>query len=88
VPFSYLAEDASAGGPPSRAVILRGTIDCLIQRDDGSVVVLEFKTGRPRPGHRRQLDLYVDAARNLFRGAAVEGRLIYAGDSPDAQAGR
>jgi ATP-dependent exoDNAse (exonuclease V) beta subunit len=58
-------------------VVLRGVIDCLIQKDDGSVVVVEFKTGRRRPSHQQQLDVYVAAARGLFPGAAVEGRLVY-----------
>jgi hypothetical protein len=41
-------------------------------------VVVEFKTGRPRPIHQRQLDLYVDAARRLHPGApAVLGTLLY-----------
>jgi ATP-dependent helicase/nuclease subunit A len=71
-PFSMMT---SQGGSP---VVLRGTIDCLIQKDDGSIVVLEFKTGRPRPSHQRQLDLYVDAARAMFPGVAVDGRLVYA----------
>ena len=59
------------------AIILRGTIDCLVLRDDGSVVVLELKTGRPRNSHRQQLDLYIQAARALFPDAAVSGHLIY-----------
>ena len=71
-PFSLMT---TRDGPP---VVLRGTIDCLIQKHDGSIVVLEFKTGRPRPSHQRQLDIYVEAARALFPGVAVEGRLIYA----------
>ncbi len=59
------------------AMVLRGTIDCLIRKDDGSVVVVEFKTGRRRASHQRQLDVYVDAARALFPGSSVEGRLVY-----------
>jgi ATP-dependent helicase/nuclease subunit A len=73
VPFSLRAPSGSGEG----TVVLRGTIDCLIQRDDGSVVVVEFKSGRPRPLHQRQLDAYVDAARGLFPGVPVEGQLIY-----------
>ena len=49
VPFS-LAETAG---------IVRGTIDCLVQKDDG-LLVLELKTGRARSIHQRQLDLYVE----------------------------
>jgi ATP-dependent helicase/nuclease subunit A len=69
VPFSL--RDASG--------IVRGTIDCLVQKqkDDG-VVVLELKTGRARPVHRRQLDLYVRAARQLHGNSVpVSGLLLY-----------
>ena len=59
-------------------VILRGTIDCVVEAADGSVVIVEFKTGRSNPSHQRQLDLYVEAASTLFPGARVVGRLIYA----------
>jgi ATP-dependent helicase/nuclease subunit A len=58
-------------------LVLRGTIDCLIHRDDGSIVVVEIKTGRRRPSHQQQLDAYVAAVRALFPGAGVEGRLVY-----------
>ena len=59
-------------------VIVRGTIDCLVQLSSGVVQVLEFKTGRPLPEHEQQLAAYVAAARSLFPEATVEGRLIYA----------
>jgi ATP-dependent exoDNAse (exonuclease V) beta subunit len=79
VPFS-LRVDATTlpGGTPSGRVVLRGTIDCLVQREDGSIVVIELKTGRRRIQHQEQLDLYVEAARALFPKSRVEGRLIYA----------
>jgi RecB family endonuclease NucS len=57
VPFSMLL----AGEGPSR--IVRGTIDCLVRHADGRITVVEFKTGRARDAHVRQLDLYVRAAR-------------------------
>ena len=57
--------------------LLRGTIDCLVMRPDGSVAVVEFKTGRRRAEHQAQLDVYVEAARGLFPGADVRGVLIY-----------
>jgi ATP-dependent exoDNAse (exonuclease V) beta subunit len=77
VPFSL--RTMSAEGP----CILRGTIDCLVRREDGSVVVVEFKTGRPRPEHQRQIGIYVDAARALFPAASVEGKLVYWEQGPD-----
>jgi ATP-dependent exoDNAse (exonuclease V) beta subunit len=61
-----------------QSIVLRGTIDCLALGADGSVRVLEFKTGAPRETHERQLGVYVRAARALFPDRQVEGRLIYA----------
>jgi ATP-dependent exoDNAse (exonuclease V) beta subunit len=71
VPFSLAVSEAT---PPA---VLRGTIDCLVRRPDGSVVVVELKTGRPQPSHEQQLDLYVRAARACFPEAAVERLLVY-----------
>jgi ATP-dependent exoDNAse (exonuclease V) beta subunit len=71
VPFSMRREQD--GG----SQVLRGTIDCLVQRNDGSIAVLEFKTGKRRSSHEQQLALYVGAARILFPQAAIEGHLIY-----------
>jgi ATP-dependent helicase/nuclease subunit A len=71
VPFSMTSRQ------DREPVLLRGVIDCLVQKNDGSILVLEFKTGRPRPSHQRQLDLYVDAAASLYPGARIEGRLVY-----------
>jgi ATP-dependent helicase/nuclease subunit A len=60
------------------SVVLRGVIDCLVQKSDGSILVIEFKTGRPRHSHQRQLDVYVEAAMAIYPGARIEGRLVYA----------
>jgi RecB family exonuclease len=70
VPFSV----RSASSP----MILRGTFDCLIVRQDGGVTVLELKTGRPAPEHSRQLETYLTAARAIFPGRHVDGTLVYA----------
>ena len=70
LPFSTVEADR-----PMR--VLRGTIDCLIRQPDGSIVVLEFKTGRPSPAHRTQLDVYMKAAKTLFPGSRVTGRILY-----------
>jgi PD-(D/E)XK nuclease superfamily len=69
VPFSLRATDGT---------IRRGVIDCLVKHD-GGIEVVEFKTGRPHSDHRRQLDIYLEAARALFPDLPVRGRLIYAG---------
>jgi ATP-dependent helicase/nuclease subunit A len=67
VPFTMRAGDG----------ILRGTIDCLVRTSGGRVTILEFKTGRPRPEHERQAELYRRAAERLFPDAAIESRLVY-----------
>jgi ATP-dependent exoDNAse (exonuclease V) beta subunit len=69
VPFSLRVDPAT---------IVRGSIDCLIRLDEEPVVVVELKTGARRPEHEAQLAIYVDAARALFPGRAVEGLLVYA----------
>lgn len=71
VPFSMRLDDDRS------PVILRGTIDGMAIDANGSVTVVEFKTGQRRAVHLRQLDLYVRAARLLFPGKPVEGLLIY-----------
>jgi ATP-dependent exoDNAse (exonuclease V) beta subunit len=71
VPFSTFEELSG------RTEIVRGTIDCLAIAPDGTVTVLEYKTGRARPGHEQQLEVYVRAARTLFPTASVRGQLIY-----------
>jgi ATP-dependent helicase/nuclease subunit A len=67
VPFSMRLE----------GTVVRGTIDCLVRAGSGRVTILEFKTGRPRPEHARQAELYRRAAERLFGGAPVESRLVY-----------
>ena len=64
--------------PASSQRILRGTFDCLIQRRDGGITVLELKTGKPAREHDQQLEMYVTAARAMFPGTSVEGKLVYA----------
>ena len=71
LPFSFKAPDRPR-------TMLRGTIDCLVRRSDGTVVVIEFKTGMPSPSHQAQLDTYVNAARAMFPETDVEGRIVYA----------
>ncbi|HUP40703.1 MAG TPA: UvrD-helicase domain-containing protein [Vicinamibacterales bacterium] len=70
--------------PASSHVILRGTFDCLIQRRDGSgITVLELKTGKPAPEHDEQLQVYLTAARAMYPGMLVEGKLVYAKNLDD-----
>jgi ATP-dependent helicase/nuclease subunit A len=62
----------------SSQVILRGTFDCLILGRDGGITVLELKTGKQAPEHGEQLGMYLAAARAMFPGTHVEGKLVYA----------
>ena len=71
VPFSLSIDDR----------VVRGTIDCLVQKSDGDVAVLEFKTGRRRPEHEAQAALYEQAAAALFPGCRVVTQLLYAADA-------
>jgi ATP-dependent helicase/nuclease subunit A len=71
VPFTMRQTDGT---------LVRGVIDCLVQRTDGPIEVLEFKTARARPAHEAQLAVYVAAVRTLYPGASVIGRLIHAGE--------
>jgi ATP-dependent exoDNAse (exonuclease V) beta subunit len=70
VPFSMRVDSETS-------TIVRGTIDCLIVRPDGRVIVLEFKTGRARPLHDAQLRIHVEAARRLFPGSEAIGYTVY-----------
>ena len=72
VPFSFVA-------PEMPAAIVRGSIDCLVAQPDGSLLVLEFKTGAPRPEHAVQLATYLAAVRHAFPESAVTGELVYPG---------
>jgi ATP-dependent helicase/nuclease subunit A len=59
--------------------IVRGTIDCLIAAAD-RIIVLEFKTGRPREEHQAQIEVYRAAATTLFPALPIESRLVYMSD--------
>ncbi|HEX7486875.1 MAG TPA: UvrD-helicase domain-containing protein [Vicinamibacterales bacterium] len=82
LPFSLRIQPSDGTGTLREATVVRGSIDCLAQRRDGTVTVLELKTGRRQPWHDVQLAVYVRAARSLFPGLSVEGRLIYS-DLPE-----
>jgi ATP-dependent exoDNAse (exonuclease V) beta subunit len=73
--FYEVPVSLTTDGAPAHVV--RGVIDCVACTPSGEVVVIDFKTGAPRETDRRQLDLYVEAARGLFPGAPVRGMLVY-----------
>lgn len=66
--------------PAASQMILRGSFDCLIRRRDGGITILELKTGKAAPEHDEQLEMYVTAARAMYPGMPVEGKLVYARD--------
>jgi ATP-dependent helicase/nuclease subunit A len=71
VPVSYR--------PPDRAGdVVRGVIDCLVRSPDGSLTVIEFKTGVPRSEHETQVALYVAALREIWPDRAINVRILYA----------
>jgi len=61
--------------------LVRGTIDSLFLFED-RVLVVDYKTGAPRPEHRLQIELYLEAARELFPGLHTEGIVFYASAEP------
>ena len=58
--------------------IVRGTIDCVVETAAGAFTVLEFKTGRERPEDSQQVQLYLRALRQVFPGAPINARVVYA----------
>jgi ATP-dependent helicase/nuclease subunit A len=57
--------------------VVRGSIDCLVRRSDGHTTIIEFKTGTRRSEHRVQLEMYRQAAAQIF-GGPVDALLVYA----------
>jgi hypothetical protein len=69
VPFSLVE--------PGGARVIRGTIDALIRRPDGSIEVIALQENPPDPRHEQTLALFVEAARQIFPGAIVNERTHY-----------
>ena len=80
VPFSAVLDDF--GG-----TVLRGVVDCVVVPAEGPLEVLEFKTGRPRPEHQVQADVYARAIGAAF-GRPAQSRLFYAQESQTGPVGR
>ena len=77
VPFSFRRPQQDA----QNGQVVRGTIDSLVILED-RIVVVDYKTGSRNDRHRLQVELYVEAARELFPGHPVEGLVFYASGSP------
>ena len=56
---------------------VRGVIDCVIL-DGSRATILEFKTGRPRPEHHAQVEVYRQAVRSALPVSEVEVMVVYA----------
>ena len=69
VPFCYRP-------PGDLGPMLRGVIDCLILGENRAVVV-EFKTGSPRPEHQAQTELYRLAVAAIVGDLPVDVRVFY-----------
>lgn len=63
--------------PDSPGVVVRGTIDCLVVGADGSLTVVEIKTGAPRPEHAAQLATYLEALRARHLDVHIRGEVVY-----------
>ncbi len=63
--------------PGDAGASVRGTVDCLVAGEDGVFTVLEFKTGRPRPEHERQVALYAQALEAALGTGPVRSLVFY-----------
>lgn len=55
---------------------IRAIVDALVRHADGTVTVVELKSGVARDADERQLALYVEAIRRLAPGVSVRGRIV------------
>jgi hypothetical protein len=69
VPFSFVEATEKR--------VVRGLIDAVIRRQDGSIEVVLLQTGTPVARHARMLALCMRAAQQMFAGAPVNGRTLY-----------
>ena len=84
--FSLLrpAREYDARAAADDSVLLQGVVDCFFEEDDGSLVVLDFKTDRIAPGgeearaavYRPQLETYSAALERIF-GRQVREKILY-----------
>jgi ATP-dependent helicase/nuclease subunit A len=65
--------------------VIRGFVDCLVEIAPNRLTLLEIKTGRPRPEHQQQVELYLQAMKAVFSGARVDALLVYAKKNADFQ---
>jgi RecB family exonuclease len=70
VPFSFEAL-------PGSGDLVRGVVDCLVVAADGSITVLEFKTGQTRGEHQIQAGLYGRAIAAILGAVSVSVEVLY-----------
>lgn len=69
--------------PAAEGLMLKGIIDCISFRDNGTPEIVDYKTGRPpeagevREGYALQLAVYKAAAEKIFRRPAGRVRLHF-----------
>jgi len=51
-------------------------VDAVICRADGSMTLVEFKTGAPREADDRQLQAYIGGVQRLVPTTPLDGRII------------
>jgi hypothetical protein len=83
VPFSFVPRASVDGLEPAGHTgeapqVIRGVIDCLVVPEAGPPIVVEFKTGSPRPVHESQTSMYRSAVQAVFSAEDVEIKILYA----------
>jgi hypothetical protein len=56
---------------------IQGAVDCVVTAPDGSLTVLEFKTGARRPEHELQATLYANALSAACPGRRIDVKILY-----------
>ena len=54
-----------------------GAVDLVLVARGGELVIVEFKTGQPRPEHAAQLAVYQEAMQAAWPDRAVDTLLVY-----------
>ena len=62
--------------PAPDGTTLRAVVDAVICRADGSMTLVEFKTGAPREADDRQLQAYIGGVQRLVPTTPLDGRII------------
>ena len=66
VPASEVITDA-----PEDMILVQGAVDCFFE-EDGELVIVDYKTGRPDQIYQKQLDLYSLCLKRLMKKTVKE----------------